>query len=104
MIRISEAAVWEALGGVLDPELGVDVVSLGLVYEARLEGSTVHLRLTLTSIGCPLQEEIGAQARAAVGALEGVEHVTVEWTFEPPWTPDRMTEEGRDALISMGLL
>ena len=104
MSQISEASVWEALGGVLDPELGIDVVSLGLVYEARLEGSTVCLRLTLTSIGCPLQEEIEEQARAAVGALEGVEQVQVEWTFEPAWTPDRMTEEGRDALIALGLL
>ena len=101
---ISEARVWEALGSVLDPELGIDVVSLGLVYEVRLDRATVHLSLTLTTIGCPLQEELEQQARAAVGAVEGVEEVHLAWTFEPPWTPDRLTEEGRDALIAMGLL
>jgi metal-sulfur cluster biosynthetic enzyme len=104
MNAISESGVWEALGGVLDPELGVDVVSLGLVYEVKLGGSTVALQMTLTSVGCPLREELEDQVKAAVGALPGVERVEVAWTFEPPWTPERMTEEGRDALISMGLL
>jgi metal-sulfur cluster biosynthetic enzyme len=101
---ISEAAVREALGRVEDPELGIDVVNLGLVYDVALDGPRVTVQMTLTTIGCPAAGEIEAQTRAAIGAVAGVEQVVVDWTFDPPWTPELLTEEGRDLLLALGYL
>lgn len=100
----SEGEVWDALRFVEDPELGIDVVNLGLVYEVRIEGPLVRVRMTLTSIGCPAAESLEFQVKEALGSLEGVERVEIDWTFDPPWSPERITEEGRDALVSMGYL
>jgi len=96
--------VWEALGFVEDPELGIDVVSLGLVYDVTVESPRVRITMTLTTIGCPAADDLEFQVKEAVGSLEGVEDVQIEWTFDPPWSPDRISEEGRDMLISMGYL
>jgi len=98
------AEVWEALRFVEDPELGIDVVNLGLIYDVAVEGPMVRVKMTLTSIGCPAADTLEFQVKEAVGSLEGVEHVELDWTFDPPWSPDLVSEEGRDMLISMGLL
>ncbi len=101
--QIVEEEVWEALKVVTDPEIGIDVVNLGLVYGVDIkESGDVHLRMTLTSMGCPATGLIEFQAKEAVGTVDGVGDVTLEWTFDPPWSPDRMTEEGRDMLQAMG--
>jgi len=84
------AAITEALRAVLDPELGLSVVELGLVYGIRIEGGTVRITMTLTAPGCPLGDVMTQWARAAVGRVPGVEDVDVALTFDPPWTPDRM--------------
>ena len=102
MTQINEEEVWEALKVVTDPEIGVDVVNLGLVYGIDVNDSHVKVRMTLTSMGCPATGLIEFQAKEAVGTVDGVDSVDVEFTFDPPWSPDRMTEEGRDMLQAMG--
>ena len=99
---VSEEEVWEALKVVTDPEIGIDVVNLGLVYGVDIADSHVKVRMTLTSMGCPATGLIEFQAKEAVGTVDGVKDVAVEFTFDPPWSPDRMTEEGRDMLQAMG--
>lgn len=94
-----DAEILRALRVVMDPELGIDVVSLGLVYDASREGDEAHVVLTMTSPACPLGELIIDDARAAVGSMvPGVRHVEVDLVFEPRWTPDRMTAEARQQL------
>lgn len=101
---VSEAKLWDVLTYVYDPELEVDVVNLGLVYGIAVDGTKVTLTMTLTTMGCPAQQDIEDAARIAAATVEGVTDVQVEWTFDPPWTPARVTEEGRDLLISLGYL
>jgi len=79
-----------ALETVFDPELGMSVVALGLVYDVTITGGIVRLTMTLTASGCPLHEVITEWVRAAVKRVPGVDHVEVVLTFDPPWTPDRM--------------
>jgi metal-sulfur cluster biosynthetic enzyme len=99
---INEEEVWEALKVVTDPEIGIDVVNLGLVYGVDISETTVKVRMTLTSMGCPATGLIEFQAKEAVGTVDGVDEVQVEFSFDPPWSPDRMSEEGRDMLQAMG--
>jgi metal-sulfur cluster biosynthetic enzyme len=87
---VSEAAVREALGTVLDPELGMSIVDLGLVYDVRIAKGAVAITMTLTAPGCPIHDVMPGWVRTAVGRVPGVEAVDVTLTFDPPWTPDRM--------------
>ena len=92
-----------AMKQVEDPELGVNVVDLGLLYGVRQEGGGhVILDMTLTSMGCPLTEQILGDSRAALEPLEGVQTVDINWVWDPPWTPDSMTEEGKFLMKVMG--
>jgi len=91
----------EALRDVIDPELGINVVDLGLLYGVRLEedgGAVVDM--TLTSPACPLTDMIEAQATAALESLVG--SVKINWVWNPPWGPDRITDEGREQLRAIG--
>ena len=88
---VTEAQVVQALRAVFDPELGLSVVELGLVYGITIERGVVAITMTLTTPGCPIHDVMPAWVREAVGALPGVERVDVTLTFDPPWTPDRMT-------------
>lgn len=101
---IREEEIWEALTAVTDPEIGVDLVNLGLIYGIEISGSDVKIRMTLTSMGCPATGLLEFQVKEAAGTVDGVENVAVEFTFEPAWSPDRMTEEGRDMMAAMGFL
>jgi len=87
--------VIEALRQVEDPELGMDIVDLGLLYDVEIEGGNVKVIHTLTSMGCPvgpmIQEDIDRVARE----LPGVEAVDVELTFDPPWSPDKMSDDAK---------
>jgi radical SAM protein with 4Fe4S-binding SPASM domain len=87
---VSEAAVMQALGTVFDPELGMSIVQLGLVYDARVRDRTVGITMTLTAPGCPIHDVMPDWVRSAVMRVPGVEAVDVTLTFEPPWTPDRI--------------
>ena len=85
----------EALRQVEDPELGMDIVELGLLYDVAVEGPAVTVTYTLTSMGCPAGPMIQESIHDAVAALPGVEQVEVELTFDPPWTPDRMSDDAK---------
>ena len=91
----------EALKDVVDPELGINVVDLGLVYGAQVhDDNTVTLDMTLTSAACPLTDVIEDQTRSALEPL--VEDVTINWVWMPPWGPDKITDDGRDQLRALG--
>jgi len=90
--------VTEALRDVIDPELGLDFVELGLIYDIEIEGPTVRVTYTLTSPGCPIGPQVSEQIEEFVGELEGVGEVLPTMTFSPPWTPERMSEDAKFAL------
>ena len=90
--------VEEALTNVIDPELGLDFVELGLVYGIEVDGGAVHIEFTLTSPGCPIGPQVSEQMKEFVSELEGVQTVEPHMTFSPPWTPDRMSEDAKFAL------
>jgi metal-sulfur cluster biosynthetic enzyme len=90
--------VEDALSNVIDPELGLDFVELGLIYGVEINGGDVHVTFTLTSPGCPIGPQVSEQIEEFVGELDGVEEVTSTMTFQPPWTPERMSEDAKFAL------
>lgn len=95
---VNEAAVKKALRGVKDPELNLDLVVLGLIYEIEIDGAKVDVTMSLTSPACPVAGEIVNRAREAVEGVEGVEEANVELTFSPLWTPERIPPMIRSAL------
>jgi metal-sulfur cluster biosynthetic enzyme len=90
--------VTDALTEVIDPELGLDFVELGLIYNVEVEGGAVDVTFTLTSPGCPIGPQVTEQIEEFVGELDGVQAVRPHMTFEPAWTPDRMSEDAKFAL------
>ena len=87
--------VVDTLHQVEDPELGMDIVDLGLLYDVEVDGPKVKVTYTLTSMGCPAGAMIQEDIDRVVRELAGVEDVESELTFEPPWTPDRMSEDAK---------
>jgi metal-sulfur cluster biosynthetic enzyme len=87
--------VMEVLRQVEDPELGMDIVDLGLVYEVEMEDSTAKVTYSLTSMGCPAGPLIAQDIDSAIRQVEGIEGVELELTFDPPWTPDRMSDDAK---------
>jgi metal-sulfur cluster biosynthetic enzyme len=85
--------ITQALRNVLDPELGMSVVDLGLIYDVQVEAGRVRITMTLTTQGCPLHDSMAEWVRQAVGRIPGVDEVEVAITFDPPWTPDRMDQQ-----------
>ncbi|HEX8394907.1 MAG TPA: metal-sulfur cluster assembly factor [Longimicrobium sp.] len=94
----TEAEIKKALRKVKDPELNLDLVVLGLIYDIRIDGPRVDVTMSLTSPGCPVAGQLLEQAREAVESVPGVEHAEVELTFSPPWTADRINPTIRAAL------
>jgi metal-sulfur cluster biosynthetic enzyme len=96
--------ILEAMKQVEDPELGVNVVDLGLVYGVRQEegGEKVVLDMTLTTVACPLTDMIEGATNAALIGLDGIQEVEINWVWSPPWGPERLTEDGKMALRAMG--
>jgi metal-sulfur cluster biosynthetic enzyme len=92
---IVQEAVFDALRECYDPEIPVNIVDLGLIYHVRIEGSAVAITMTLTSIGCPVGPEVMAEVEGRVREVAGVENCDVTLTYDPPWTPERMTEDAR---------
>ncbi len=98
-LLINEDSVREALREVIDPELGENLVELGLVYNIRIDGCRVEVDLTLTTPGCPLHASLQAAAERAIRLMvPGVEEVPVNLVFEPRWTPQRMTAAAKQRL------
>jgi len=87
--------VIEALRIVEDPELGMDIVELGLLYDVAVDGSKVHVTYSLTSMGCPAGPMIQEGIHDAAARVPGVEEVEVELTWDPPWTPERMSDDAK---------
>jgi metal-sulfur cluster biosynthetic enzyme len=100
------ADVEEAMRDVVDPELGINVVDLGLVYGLNLEkgeeGTVALVDMTLTSAACPLTDVIEDQSRSALVGAGLVDELRINWVWNPPWGPDKITEEGREQLRALG--
>lgn len=101
---VGQDEIREAMKQVDDPELGINVVDLGLLYDIGVDEATgkVDLQMTLTSMGCPLTEQIIADVRKYVEPLDGVTSVDVNWVWDPPWGPDKMTDDGKLMMKVMG--
>lgn len=103
-VRTIEDAVWDALAGVQDPEIpAVSVVDMGMVRDVTVEGTTVTVVMLPTFTGCPAVPIIKSDVAAAVSRVDGVTGARVEITFSPPWTTDRITDQGREKLREFGL-
>jgi len=87
-----------ALSNVIDPELGLDFVELGLIYGIDVDGGDVHVTFSLTTPACPIGPQVTEQIEEFVGELDGVNNVTSSMVFTPPWSPDRMSEDAKFAL------
>lgn len=97
-MAVTEKQVMTALRGVKDPELGLDLVVLGLVYDVQVEESEVKAIISLTSPMCPVAGQIVEDAKKAIESVEGVSSAEVELTFDPPWTPERISPLVRSSL------
>lgn len=98
LARLSDDII-SALKTVYDPEIPADIYELGLIYKVDIEDDrSVKIAMTLTAPGCPVAGEMPGWVENAVGTVEGVSGVEVEMTFDPPWTPDRMSEEAQVAI------
>ncbi len=96
---ITKDQVLEKLKDVFDPEIPINIVDLGLIYGVDVSNDNeVHVMMTLTAPGCGIGPYIAKQAEWAVSELEGLKEVSVELTFDPPWTPEMLTEEGKKLL------
>jgi metal-sulfur cluster biosynthetic enzyme len=95
---VTEEQAREALKQVEDPELGLNIVDLGLVYDVEVDGTTINVRMTLTSPGCPVGPQILNGSKMVLQDLEGVEDVNVELVWEPFWSPDRVNPDYRAIL------
>ena len=95
---VKEKDVQDALKAVKDPELNLDLVVLGLIYDIEVTECNVRVVMSLTSPMCPVAEQLVAEAESAVSAVEGVTTCEVELTFDPPWTPERISPLIRSSL------
>src|SRR3981081_3773943 len=94
----SQEDVMEALSNVIDPELGLDFVELGLIYAVEVNEGDVRVTFTLTTPGCPIGPQVTEQIEEFVGELEGVKTIESEMVFTPPWSPEKMSEDAKFAL------
>ncbi len=100
---ITQEAVYAVLKSIYDPEIPVNIVDLGLIYGLSIDGGNVEILMTLTMPGCPMGAYIAKQVEEKVKAIEGVESVRVDITLDPPWSMDRITDEGKNILRGMGM-
>ncbi len=95
---LNKEKVIEALKEVYDPEIPVNIVDLGLIYEVEIDNGEVDIKMTLTAAGCGMGPYIAQQAEWAISELDEVEDVNVDIVFEPPWDPEKITEDGKKLL------
>ena len=95
---LGQDSVMEALKDVYDPEIPVNVVDLGLIYTVEVADGDVHVEMTLTAPGCGMGDYIAQQAEWRIAEIDDVEDVQVDVVFDPPWTPDMITEDGKRLL------
>ena len=94
----TEEDIYEALEEVIDPELGLDFVELGLIYGVEIDGGTVNITFSLTTPACPIGPQVSEQMQEFVGELPGVTEVVTSMVFTPPWSPEKMSEDAKFAL------
>jgi len=97
-MKLTEQMVLNALREVIDPEMGIDIVALGLIYEVQIDCARISIKMTLTMRGCPMHDSIVGGVRLVVLNMEGVEDVEVEVVWDPPWTPALMASTARERL------
>ncbi|MBN2378971.1 metal-sulfur cluster assembly factor [candidate division WOR-3 bacterium] len=95
---VTKVQVREALKKVIDPEIGINIVDLGLIYSIDVKRDVAHIRMTLTVPGCPLANILTAQAEKAARGVEGIKDVKLELTWDPPWNPKMMSDEAKRKL------
>ena len=95
---LNKDTVMEALRDVYDPEIPINVVDLGLIYDCAVDGTNVDIKMTLTFAGCGMGPYIAQQAEWRIAEIDGVDDVNVELVYDPPWTPDMISVEGRSEL------
>ena len=95
---VSQVQIIDKLRVCLDPELGVNIVDLGLIYGVSIEGTHIQVMMTMTTPGCPLDSYFVKDITDRLKKLKGVSDVAVEMTFEPPWSPTKMSQESKDLL------
>jgi len=96
-MKLTKKQVMEKLKECYDPEIPINIVDLGLVYEVKIEGSNVYVKMTLTALGCPLAGFISEDVKSKIKEL-GAENVDVEIVWDPPWTPEKMSKHARSIL------
>lgn len=96
--NISEAKVMDVLSNVYDPEIPIDIVNLGLIYDVNIEDDKVFVKMTMTAPGCPASGQITQEARYLIEEIEGVSAADIEIVWDPPWDPGRMSEEAKQSL------
>jgi metal-sulfur cluster biosynthetic enzyme len=99
---VTKEQVMDAIREVYDPEIPINIVDLGFIYGVEIDGGKVEVSMTLTIPGCPMHQILTRQVNEAVSKLDGVEEVNVELTFEPRWTVDNISEQGKETLRGMG--
>ncbi len=95
---VTKEEILEELKIVEDPEIGMDVVNLGLIYDVQIDGDKVYIKMTMTAPTCPVTPWILSEVQKIVENMPGVEMADVELVWEPPWKPDMMSDEAREAL------
>ena len=95
---LSEKKVWDVLKEVIDPEVGISVVDLGLIYGVEVSGDEVKVKMTLTNPVCPLQNYLKQQVENAIARIGGVKKASVQLVFNPPWSPEMMSAEAKARL------
>ena len=95
---VSQDEVIDKLRECLDPELGVNIIDLGLIYSVNIEDKRVNVLMTMTTPGCPLDSYFVQDITSRLKTLKGISDVSVEMTFEPPWSPSKMSQESKDLL------
>lgn len=95
---VTKEQILEKLKEVIDPELGINIVDLGLIYDVKINDGEVKIKMTLTSPGCPLHGFFTSEVEEKISSLTGIEKVLVGLTYDPPWTPERMSGSARKKL------
>ena len=95
---VNKEDVMKALRKCYDPEIGINLVDLGLIYDVKVDGNKVHIKMTLTSPGCPMHSFLAQDVQDKVKNIKGVKEVKVDLVWDPPWTPERMAKDARKKL------
>jgi metal-sulfur cluster biosynthetic enzyme len=102
-VAVDKDEIWAVLKTIQDPEIPLNIVDLGLVYEVKIEGGHVTVDMTLTTAGCPAAVYFPSEVKSRIMAVEGTEDATVNIVWNPPWSLEKVTEEGKLFLESMGI-